>query len=75
MDNEPRWDAETLAGAEAIKNDPKRLSKAKKAAVSLAKEQTARADAMKSVAGKTKPKAKKKKQKAGRSGLNFLTGM
>lgn len=47
-----KWDAETLAKAELIKDDPDRLSKAQDAAAKLVKEEREEANVMARVAGK-----------------------
>ena len=57
-----RNDADYLAEAEVIKNDPARLIAAKRAAIEIARERKENADAMKAVA-KTKGKTEKKKTK------------
>ena len=44
------WDAQTLANAEIIKGDDKRLEAAKEAAKKAVKEEKAEADAMQKVA-------------------------
>jgi len=44
------WDAQSLAEAEKIKNDPKRYEKAQQAAVRLAEEEREKAKAMTKVA-------------------------
>jgi len=51
MDNQPDWDARTLAEAEVIKADESRLTAAKLAALKLAEVKKEEANAMKKVAG------------------------
>lgn len=61
-----RNDADYLAEAEVIKNDPTRLIAAKRAAIEIARERKENADAMKAVAktkGKTTEKKKSKPKK------------
>ena len=61
---EPEWDARTLADAEAIKADKKRLAKAERAAKKLAAETSKKAEEMRKVANKdAAPIAKKSKAK------------
>jgi len=48
-----RWDAETLAQAESIKDDPSRLTAAQSAAKALADKQSEDAKSMRKVAGKS----------------------
>jgi len=55
-----RWDAETLAQAEEVKSDPKRLASAKKKAAALAEEQAKQVKTMKKIAGRKKPSPAKK---------------
>lgn len=59
-DHRPQWDAETLAEAKTIEEDPSRLNAAKIEAGKMAKDQQKRANNMKKVSGskltdKTKP--------------------
>lgn len=51
VENEPRWDAQTLAEAKVIAASPDRLAAAEGAASELAKEKEKDAAAMASVAG------------------------
>ena len=52
---EAQWaaesDARTLADADSIKGNPVRMKKAKQAAKRMAKEETARTDALRKIAG------------------------
>ena len=50
-DYEAKWDAETLAKAELIKNDASRLEKAQVAAGKIAEQEREEANAMARVAG------------------------
>lgn len=54
---EAHYDAETLARAEAIKNDPARLAAAQKQAAKITAEKKEEAEAMAKVAGKQKQPA------------------
>ena len=62
--DEAQWaaesDARTLADADSIKSDPARMKKAKQAAKRMAKEETARTDALRKIAG-LKPLVKSQK--------------
>lgn len=49
-DYQSQWDAETLAEAENIKNDPNRLDKAKGAATKMAEEQQEKTKNLKKIA-------------------------
>lgn len=64
-------DAHTLAEAEVVKKDPARLKGAKTAAVKMAKEQQARADALSKVSGikKDTPKSQQSDYKEVNKGL------
>ena len=57
QDFEAEHDAHTLASAEQIKNDSKRLGKAKKAASKMVKEKEQGVKALKKVAGKKSKKS------------------
>lgn len=63
--NDKKWmaqdDARTLAQAEAIKADPKRVAAAKKEAANMVKEQEQRTKALKTVANKPVKQTSKKK--------------
>lgn len=71
-DHRARWDAETLAQAELIKDDPNRLDKAKSAAKVLADKEAKETKAMRKVAGKET--TKRKEQKASSKGTTGVIG-
>ncbi len=54
---DPEEDAHTLARANRIKGDPKRVVKAEKAAASMVTKKEEEAAAMRQVAGKSAPKS------------------
>lgn len=57
-ENEPEWDARTLAEAERIKADPGRLSAAKSAVKTLVKKEQQELAAMKKVSGQKEGRLK-----------------
>ena len=59
--NQDKWDAQTLAAANIIKDDPKRVAAASKAAKQLVAKEEKETKAMRQVANKTEPKPKKKR--------------
>jgi len=58
MNNNPEWDAQTLAEAKVIEADPSRMAAAKVAAEKLAKKKEEEARAMKKVSGQRVRKPK-----------------
>lgn len=57
MQHEPDWDAQTLAEAKVITQDPSRLEAAKQAAVKIAEREAEKVRAMKSVARSPRPRS------------------